>query len=162
MNVYHVAGLCFVVWLGLLGELSVSSVAGGVATAVVGTLLFRRALGRQSSPATTSLRAAILTVPGFYLRFVLPGVLRGAWSSAWAPWRADRLAPAVLRLDLPGATDMSLTLLAHGITLSPSEQAVVIDDERQRLFVHVMDAPDPERRRAELLRAHERFLRGRV
>ncbi|MFW5876482.1 MAG: Na+/H+ antiporter subunit E [Myxococcota bacterium] len=162
MNLYHVAALCLVVWLGLVGDLSPSTLAGGAATAGVGTLLFHRAMGGQSSAAATSLRAALISIPWFYLRFVMPGVVRGAWAAAWAPWRVTRLAPCILRLDLPGATEMSLALLAHGITLSPNEQVVAIDAPRGRLFVHVMDASDPERRRDALLHAHGRFLKGKV
>lgn len=162
MNLYHVAALCFVVWLGLVGEISPASVAGGAATAGVGTLLFHHAIGGQASPGAVGLGAAFVTIPRFYFGFVLPGVIRGAWHTARSPWRVSKLAPCVLRLDLPDATDMSLALLAHGVTLAPDAQVVAVHDEQGTLFVHVMDAADPERRRAELLRAHERYLRGRI
>lgn len=162
VNLYHVAALCFVVWLGLVGELSPASVAGGACTAGVGTLLFRHAIGGQASPGAVGLRAALVAIPRFYVGFVLPGVIRGAWHTARSPWRVGRLAPCVLRLDLPDATDMSLALLAHGVTLAPNEQVVAVDDEEGALFVHVMDAADPERRRAELLQAHQRYLQGRI
>jgi|GEM_PF-3028364 len=162
MNLYHVAVLCLLVWLGLVGELSISVMAAGAVVSVMGALVFERALGGSSPPAAVSLRAAFVTIPKFYLRFVLPGIVSGAWAVARAPWRTAKPRPCILCLELPDATDMGISLLAHGIMLAPNEQVISVDAERGHIYLHVMDAADPERRRAELLRVHDRFLRGRV
>ncbi|MOA63001.1 Na(+)/H(+) antiporter subunit E [compost metagenome] len=62
-------------------------------------------------------------------------------------------------MHIPEATRAGLILLAYGISLTPGEQIIDVDDERRILYVHSLDAPDPEAMRARILNQYDRYIK---
>lgn len=70
-----------------------------------------------------------------------------------------RIAPAILAVPVPGASRSALILLGYGIALTPGQQIVAIDEARSTLYVHFLDAPDPEAAIEALQALYCRYLK---
>ena len=55
-----------------------------------------------------------------------------------------RHAPAVVAVPMAARTDLEITLLAILLILTPGTLALDVDEEGHVLYIHVLDAPDPE------------------
>lgn len=69
------------------------------------------------------------------------------------------IAPAILAVPVPGASRSALILLGYGIALTPGQQIVAIDEARSTLYVHFLDAPDPEAAIEALLALYSHYLK---
>ena len=69
------------------------------------------------------------------------------------------IQPAILEIPVPGAGRSALILLAYGISLTPGQQIVAIDGARSTLYVHFLDAPDPEAARESIQDLYCRYLK---
>lgn len=69
------------------------------------------------------------------------------------------IAPAILAVPVPGAPRSALMLLAYGIALTPGQQIVAIDEANSTLYVHFLDAPDPEAAREAVQDLYCRYLK---
>ncbi|ORE96247.1 Na+/H+ antiporter subunit E [Acuticoccus yangtzensis] len=54
------------------------------------------------------------------------------------------LNPAIIAYPLDVRTPVEITLLANMITLTPGTLSVDVSDDRSTLYIHAIDAPDPE------------------
>ncbi len=70
-----------------------------------------------------------------------------------------KIAPAILAVPVPGAPRSALILLAYGIALTPGQQIVAIDEAESTLYVHFLDAPDPEAAREAVQDLYCRYLK---
>lgn len=70
-----------------------------------------------------------------------------------------KIAPAILAVPVPGAPRSALILLAYGIALTPGQQIVAIDEANSTLYVHFLDAPDPEAAREAVQDLYCRYLK---
>lgn len=66
--------------------------------------------------------------------------------------------PAVIAVPLEDMTDLEATLLANVLTLTPGSFSVDLSSDRKVLYVHVMDADDPDRVRQEIKDQYEKGL----
>jgi multicomponent Na+:H+ antiporter subunit E len=66
--------------------------------------------------------------------------------------------PAVIAVPLEEMTDLEATLLANVLTLTPGSFSVDLSSDRKVLYVHVMDADDPDRVRQEIKDQYEKGL----
>ena len=55
-----------------------------------------------------------------------------------------KLRPAIIAYPLTVESDAEITLLANLITLTPGTLSMDVSDDRQTLYVHAIDAPDPD------------------
>ena len=69
------------------------------------------------------------------------------------------IAPAILAVPVPDAPRSALILLAYGIALTPGQQIVAIDEANKTLYVHFLDAPDPEAAREAVQDLYCRYLK---
>jgi multicomponent Na+:H+ antiporter subunit E len=89
------------------------------------------------------------------------------WEITVGTWRVALLVAGVRELERPGIvqipigerTPTGVATTALAITLSPGELLVEIDNERQVMLVHVIDARDPESVRDHYARFYERYQR---
>lgn len=70
-----------------------------------------------------------------------------------------KIAPAILAVPVPGASRSALILLAYGIALTPGQLIVAIDEATSTLYVHFLDAPDPEAAREAVQDLYCRYLK---
>jgi len=68
------------------------------------------------------------------------------------------LKPGIIALRLTAKTDLEIVLLNNLITFTPGTLGVDLSDDRQFMFVHVLDVPDPEALKTSLKFGLERRL----
>lgn len=125
-------------WAGMTGQFSLVNLAfgfvlGAAALAVIreqthASTHFRRA-GRAASLAAIFLYELLKSSLNV-VRIVLSPSLR--------------LSPAIIAYPLTVTSDAEITLLANMITLTPGTLSLDVSDDRRTLYVHAIDAVDPE------------------
>ena len=66
------------------------------------------------------------------------------------------LRPGIVAVPLEEMSDMEITTLANLITLTPGTMTVDVSSDRRCLYVHCMDASDPDAIRREIKHGFER------
>jgi multicomponent Na+:H+ antiporter subunit E len=132
-----VLGSLMLVWVLLWGSVSAANILGGLAIAVLITVL----LPLPVVPVVGKLHpvsfARLLIVVGWYL----------VVSSLQVAWLAIKPAPpplsAVLRVSFAVKSDLVLALGVNAINLTPGTMVLEIDRDRRLLYVHVLDVGPP-------------------
>ena len=57
---------------------------------------------------------------------------------------SPKLSPAIIAFPLEVTSDAEITLLANMITLTPGTLSMDVSADRKTLYVHAINAPDPE------------------
>ncbi len=68
----------------------------------------------------------------------------------------SQLKPGIVAIPLEEMTDTELTMLANLITLTPGTLSLDVSADRTHLFVHCMDASDPDGIRRDIKAGFER------
>ena len=68
------------------------------------------------------------------------------------------LKPGIFAYPLKVDRDFEITLLANLITLTPGTLSVDVSDDRRTLYVHAIDASDPEQARRDIAEGFERKI----
>lgn len=148
------------VYLLALGSSDPLDAAQGLVVAVVLVTALRRWVF-ASGPRTRSpaLPARVAFFPVF-AAVVLREVLLGTAQVAAVVLGVRRLLhPGIVALPIGERTDLGVAVTAHALTLSPGEALVDVDREGGRLFIHVIDASDPEGIRDRHERLYRRYQR---
>ena len=125
-----------VVWVGLWGSVTVANVVGGLVVSVVLVLLL--------PPAPASGPAVLAPVPllRFGLRFLADLVVSSVQVVRLVLGRRIALRQAIVAVQVPGASDTLLTVLADAISLTPGTLTVDVDPGTGTLYVHALDVGD--------------------
>jgi hypothetical protein len=107
-------------------------------------------LGRIFFPGA----AGDFAVPAVHLRAGAVGVAGGVM--VLSP-RMD-LKPGIIAYPLKVDRDFEITILANLITLTPGTLSVDVSDDRRILYVHAMDASDPEATKRDIAEGFERKI----
>ena len=127
--------LCWLtlVWVLLWGTFSAANILGGLAVALVITLL----LPLPRVPVEGRVRPLSL------VRLILYVIVKLVVSSFQVAWLAIRPGPppatAVLRVHLAVKSDLVLALSAGILTLIPGSVVLEIDQKRRLVYLHVLD-----------------------
>ncbi|MCJ8323092.1 MAG: Na+/H+ antiporter subunit E [Rhizobiales bacterium] len=65
-------------------------------------------------------------------------------------------APGIIAFPLTAKSDIEITLLANLITLTPGTLSVDVSDDKKTLYVHAIDATDPEAMIADIANGFEK------
>jgi multicomponent Na+:H+ antiporter subunit E len=137
------------VWVGLWGSVTAANVLGGLAVSVVLLAL----LPLPEVPDQGRVRPGALLA---FLGFFAVELVRASVVVVWQVLRPRAaLHQAVLSVDVPGASDRLLTVVANSISLTPGTLTLEVDRERSRLYVHALDiggAEGVEAARRDILR----------
>jgi multicomponent Na+:H+ antiporter subunit E len=121
------------VWVLLWGKASPANIIGGLAVALVVTLLFPL----PAVPVEGRLHPLSLLRLLAYVGYQL------ALSSIQVAWLAIKPGPppltAVLRAQLSIKSDLVLAMAANILTIIPGSIVLEIDQERRLIYVHVID-----------------------
>jgi multicomponent Na+:H+ antiporter subunit E len=134
-HVLRVWVLCWLmlVWVLLWGKLSAANILGGLAIAMVITLL----LPLPAVPIEGRLHPLSL------LRLVVVVAYQLVLSSVQVAWLAVKPGPpllsAVLRARLAIKSDLVLALAVNIMSLIPGSIVLEVDQERRLVYVHVID-----------------------
>lgn len=144
-------------WCASLNLVTLAHLAVGTAVSFAALALVARREHAASpappaatpSPATTappsrsSLSRALRLVP--FTAFMIAEVVKSCIAVARitlgpiAPLR-----PAILAVPTAGLSDAQITLLANMITLTPGTISLDVSPDKSHLYVHVLDAADPD------------------
>ncbi len=122
-----------VVWVGLWGSVTAANVLGGLAVSLVLVLLLRPA------PASGPAVLAPLPLLRFVLRFCADLVVSSVKVARLVLGPRTALRQAIVSVQVPGASDTLLTVLADAISLTPGTLTVDVDAATGTLYVHVLD-----------------------
>lgn len=157
MLLFFAAGLA--VWWALVGRLTpVDAVLGALVVASAWAVSTRL----SDFAAPLPMAAAwpwVGRVVRYFLGYVAGEVVISTWrvtAKVLSP-RLD-MHPAIVAVAVPGRSRLGLLLLAYGISLTPGQQIVAVDEARRVLYVHTTDAPDPEGARQRILAVYRRYL----
>ena len=111
---------------------------GAVLAVVVGVLLRNRFIGKD-------LRMLNPVRWFTFLVYLFPFFFAMAKANVDVAYRVitGRINPAIVKIDPNLKTDMSLTILANSITLTPGTLTVDVDEKTNELYVHWINV-DPE------------------
>ncbi len=121
------------VWVGLWGSVTAANVLGGVVVALVLVRVLRPS--PAGAPAVVS-PAALLR---FVLRFCVDLVVSSLQVARLALRPRLALRQGIVSVQVPGASDTLLTVLADAISLTPGTLTVDVDAGTGTLYVHVLD-----------------------
>jgi multicomponent Na+:H+ antiporter subunit E len=134
-HVLRVWALCWLVlvWVLLWGKISAANILGGLAIAIVITVL----LPLPAVPIEGRLHPLSL------LRLVVVVAYQLVLSSVQVAWLAVKPGPpllsAVLRARLAIKSDLVLALAVNIMSLIPGSIVLEVDQERRLVYVHVID-----------------------
>ena len=144
--------LLALIWASLNGEFSLVNLVGGFILGYAVLFLMQPVIGR----------AAYFTkmVQGLDLAFFfLKELIVANFSVAYyvlAP--RDRMRPAITAIPLEPAKDLSITLLANMITLTPGTLSLDVSPDRKYLFIHNIAVTDVEESRKVIKETFERRI----
>jgi multicomponent Na+:H+ antiporter subunit E len=73
--------------------------------------------------------------------------------------REPRTASAIIAMPIALRTDFGIAVLANMVTLTPGTCSLHISDDRRTLFIHSLDAADPEAIVADIRKVFEDRIR---
>ncbi len=150
-------------WFGMVGRATIPDIGWGALVVATAWLVFRRMsdfpLSLPPGRAGPWLRALAAYLFGYVALESVRSTFR-VFAKVLDP-QLD-LQPAILAVPVPGASRAGLILLAYGISLTPGQQLVDLDEEARVLYVHFLDAPDLEEARRSILDFYHRYLEGRL
>ena len=145
-------GLLALVWAMITGNFAPANIAFGFGLGFVVLLLAGPVIGSRDYVA--SIRDVISLVTFFLYELILSN-FRMAWDVIRP--RLD-IQPGVLAIPIDAITDVEITLLANLVTLTPGSLTLDVSDDRQTIYLHVMDMGDAEAVRRALKNGFERRI----
>ena len=152
MSLFLVNVLLALTWSAVSGSFSFLNFAFGFVLAIFALSLIREQVG------STGYFSRARRVISLLLLFVYELVL-SAWKVAvlvLSP-RMD-LKPGILAYPLRVDRDFEITILANLITLTPGTLSVDVSEDRRILYVHALDASDPDATRRDIAEGFERKI----
>jgi multicomponent Na+:H+ antiporter subunit E len=143
------------VWVALWGDLSIANVLGGLAVALVVSVVF------PLPPLHLHVRVRPVRLAWLALHF-LGDVVAASAQVAWKTLQLHRQPlNAVIEVDLRTRSDFVLTVVAEMVSLVPGSLVVEARRSTHTLFLHVLDARDMagvEKMRAQVFALERRVV----
>ncbi len=152
MSLFLVNVLLALAWAAVTGSFTFLNLAFGFVLAMGTLSLIREQVG------SVGYFSRARRVISLFLLFVYELIL-SAWRVAvlvLSP-RMD-LKPGIFAYPLKVDRDFEIALLANLITLTPGTLSVDVSDDRRTLYVHAIDASDPEQARRDIASGFERKI----
>lgn len=141
-------------WAALTGEFSPGSLLSGFG---IGFLLIMFSQRIMSGPNYIRKVWRILDLFVFLLFEMLISNVRVA-IDVLRP--TSSLRPGIIAIPLDAQTDVEITLLVNLVMLTPGTLAIDVSSNRRELYLHTMNADDPEAVRAQIKGGFERRVLG--
>lgn len=152
MSLFLINVLLALAWSAVTGSFSFLNFALGFVLGIFALSMIREQVG------SVGYFSRARRVTSLMLLFVYELVL-SAWRVAvlvLSP-RMD-LKPGIFAYPLRVDRDFEITLLANLITLTPGTLSVDVSDDRRILYVHAIDASDPDATRRDIAEGFERKI----
>jgi len=146
-----------IIWAIALGPLSLTNLLVGFAVGFVvlriGWRIVPGSDGFSESNAYFEKAWQLVTFTLFFIRALTVANLRMAWYTVGPQ---SSMHPGIVAVPVRRMSEIEITTLANLITLTPGTLTVDVSPDQRTLFVHVMDARDPEHVRLEIREGFER------
>lgn len=152
MSLFLVNVLLALTWSAVTGSFSFFNFAVGFVLAIFALSLIREQVG------SVGYFSRAWRVISLFALFIYELVL-SAWRVAvlvLSP-RMD-IKPGIIAYPLKVDRDFEITMLANLITLTPGTLSVDVSDDRRILYVHAIDASDPDATRRDIADGFERKI----
>ncbi|MAY60894.1 MAG: Na+/H+ antiporter subunit E [Rhizobiales bacterium] len=152
MSLFLVNVLLALAWAAVTGSFTFLNLAFGFVLAMGTLSLIREQVG------SVGYFSRARRVISLFLLFIYELIL-SAWRVATlvlSP-RMD-LKPGIFAYPLKVDRDFEITLLANLITLTPGTLSVDVSSDRRTLYVHAIDASNPEQTRRDIAEGFERKI----
>jgi multicomponent Na+:H+ antiporter subunit E len=147
------------VYLAILGSTDPLDVATGLVIAAAILLVARRGIFDPDPPELPPFLGRVVAFPAWVI-VTARDVVRGVLQVARASVNRRNLPPAgVVEIPIGDRTTPGIGVSALTATLSPGEVLVDVDLERGVMYLHVLDATDPDAVRAAHAQVYERYQR---
>ncbi|HEY0970092.1 MAG TPA: Na+/H+ antiporter subunit E [Gemmatimonadales bacterium] len=110
--------------------------------------------GDDRLPAWRRVLAAV-ALAGIFVRDLVASSLAVARIVVGPP---RRHVPAIVAVPVDARTEWGVALFAYLVSLTPGSTSLHVSDDRRTLYVHYLDAPDPEARAAGTKALYERWI----
>ena len=152
--------LALIVWLVVLWQLlwrdvSAANIAGGVAVAVLVTVV--RPSGAPLAAGHTLRPVRLLAFLGYFAWLLVGSNLVVAREIVT---RRDHIRSGIVAVPLGDTSELVTTVLADAITLTPGTLSVEVRRDPPRLYVHVLHVREVEGVRRDVLRLQRLVLRA--
>lgn len=152
MILYLVNLLLAIIWAAVSGSFTLANLVLGFLLGTAALYLIREQVG--STGYFT--RAGKLTSLAFLFFFEL---MMSGWRVLVLVLRFDmKLKPGIFAYPLKVDRDFEITLLANLISLTPGTLSVDVSADRRHLYIHALDASNPEQTRREIAEGFERRI----
>ena len=144
--------LLALIWASVNGEFSLMNLVGGFVLGYAVLFLMQPVIGK-----TTYFKKVgqWLDLAFFFLKELIVANFSVAY---YVLGPRDRMRPAVQAIPLEPAKDISITLLANMITLTPGTLSLDVSPDRKYLFIHNIRVTDIEKSRKEIKERFERRI----
>lgn len=153
MNLFLLNILLALLWAMLTGTLTATSLITGFFLGLIVLAIVGRALGRRLYVVGLWRGVVLLFV---FLWELLVSSLRVAYD-VLSP--GHNYKPAIVAVPIDLERDVQITLLANLVSLTPGTLSLDVSRDKKTLFVHSMNAPDPEALRRSIKGSFERRIR---
>lgn len=146
-------------WVALTGDFSPENFVGGLVLGYLAVRLLYR--GRTGQTYLLSVRKLIGFIAFFTWQVIKANVsMLITVIAATFSRRTKRMRPAVIAIPLDIERDLSITLLANVITLTPGTLTLDVSDDKHVLYVHTVYVPeDIEAFRREIKNGFEKRIK---
>jgi len=152
MSLFLVNLLLALTWSAVTGSFSFLNFAFGFVLAIFALSLIREQVGSVGYFSRARRVLSLLVL--FLYELVL-----SAWRVAVMVLSPNmNLKPGIFAYPLRVDRDFEITMLANLITLTPGTLSVDVSDDRRILYVHAIDASDPEAARRDIAEGFERKI----
>lgn len=152
MSLFLVNLLLALSWSAVTGSFSFLNFAFGFVLAIFALSLIREQVGSVGYFSRARRVLSLLVL--FLYELVL-----SAWRVAVMVLSPNmNLKPGIFAYPLRVDRDFEITMLANLITLTPGTLSVDVSDDRRILYVHAIDASDPEAARRDIAEGFERKI----
>lgn len=141
-----------------LGSLQPGDLAIGAAVAVAVLTLTRRFF--EPAPGTPPMTLRRLRRFPAFAWAVLREIAAGTWMVAMVVLGIRNVIPGIVAVPVGERSETGVAVTALAINLSPGELLVDVDWSRELMFVHVLDADDPDDVRSRYAAFYDRYQRA--
>ena len=152
MSLFLVNVLLALAWAAVTGSFTFLNLAFGFVLAMGTLSLIREQVG------SVGYFSRARRVISLFLLFVYELILSAVRVAVLVLSPKMDLKPGIFAYPLKVDSDFEITLLANLITLTPGTLSVDVSDDRRTLYVHAIDASDPEQARRDIAEGFERKI----
>lgn len=152
MSLFLVNVLLALAWAAVTGSFTFLNLAFGFVLAMGTLSLIREQVG------SVGYFSRARRVISLFLLFVYELILSAVRVAVLVLSPKMDIKPGIFAYPLKVDRDFEITLLANLITLTPGTLSVDVSDDRRTLYVHAIDASDPEQARRDIAEGFERKI----